>query len=112
LNAGAATASPPGPNEFAGFGGLRTASVEDAPEVEVLWTILPHLQNQGLATEMARAAIATGFSQLRLPRIVAFTLPDNLPSRRVMEKCGLLFERTFFHAGLEHVLYSIHAPQR
>lgn len=97
--------------QFAGLGGLRTATVDEAPEVELLWAILPQFQNQGLATEMACAAIAAGFSQLGLARIVAFTLTVNTASRRVMEKCGLVYERNLPRAGREHVLYAIHAPQ-
>jgi len=41
----------------------------------------------------------------RLVDVVSFTLPDNLTSRRVMEKLGFTFERDTRHAGLPHVLY-------
>ena len=33
------------------------------------------------------------------------TLPDNVASRRVMEKIGLRFDRDVNHRGLAHVLY-------
>ena len=37
--------------------------------------------------------------------VVAFTLPDNTASRRVMEKLGMTYERDIVHADLPHVLY-------
>ena len=38
---------------------------------------------------------------------VSFTLPDNVASRRVMEKLGFRFERDTPYAGLPHVLYRL-----
>ena len=37
--------------------------------------------------------------------IVAFTRPDNVASRRVMEKADFVYERDVLHVGLPHVLY-------
>ena len=45
------------------------------------------------------------FDDLGLGEIVAFTLPTNVASRRVMDKSGFTFERKIEHAGLPHVLY-------
>ena len=44
--------------------------------------------------------------------LIAFTLPDNLASRRVMEKAGFAYEREILHAGLPHVLYRAPAKLR
>jgi RimJ/RimL family protein N-acetyltransferase len=38
---------------------------------------------------------------------VAFTLPTNTGSRRVMEKLGFHYEREISRAGLAHVLYRL-----
>jgi [ribosomal protein S5]-alanine N-acetyltransferase len=38
---------------------------------------------------------------------VAFTLPDNVASRRVMEKVGFRYEREVEHVDLPHVLYRL-----
>jgi ribosomal-protein-alanine N-acetyltransferase len=40
----------------------------------------------GYATEAARAALAYGFDILKLDRIIALAKPNNVASRRVMEK--------------------------
>ena len=44
---------------------------------------------EGLATEAAAAAIADAFGRVGLERAPELDAPDNLASRRVMEKCGL-----------------------
>jgi len=38
---------------------------------------------------------------------MSWTLPTNLASRRVMEKCGLRHQRDGIFAGLPHVFYGI-----
>jgi RimJ/RimL family protein N-acetyltransferase len=51
--------------------------------------------NKGYATEGSRALIRKCFTDLGVPRVVAHTMAVNLASRRVMEKCGLTFVRTY-----------------
>jgi len=50
----------------------------------------------GYATEGARALIAKGFREQGVTRVVGYTMTVNAGSRRVMEKAGLAFVRTFF----------------
>jgi len=88
-----------------GRGGLQHTYVGGGNEVEVGWAIVPERWGQGLATELALAAVEVAERDLGLEEIVAFTLPDNLASRRVMEKAGFVYERQIAHAGLPHVLY-------
>jgi [ribosomal protein S5]-alanine N-acetyltransferase len=91
--------------EVVGRGGLQHTFVGGCDEVEVGWAVAPERWGQGLATEMALAAVQVAFDDLRLGEIVAFTLPDNGASRRVMEKAGFAYERRIVHVGLPHVLY-------
>ncbi len=65
------------------------------PNVEIGWRIAAAHQRQGYAEEAARIALATGFGPLRLPEIVAWTIPDNEPSWRLMEKLGMRQDGTF-----------------
>jgi ribosomal-protein-alanine N-acetyltransferase len=74
-------------------------------EVEVAWAIVADRWNEGLATELAHAAIHVAFTELDLPGLVAVTLPHNVASRRVMEKVGFAYESEVAHAKLPHVLY-------
>ena len=51
---------------------------------------------QGYATEGARALVDKAFTDLGTERITANTMTVNTGSRRVMEKAGLTFVRTYF----------------
>jgi ribosomal-protein-alanine N-acetyltransferase len=77
--------------------------------VEVAWAIIPEFWGRGLATESARAALAAAFGPVALAEVIAYTRPDNLASRRVMEKAGFQFERAFVTQEVEQVLYR-HGP--
>lgn len=86
--------------------GLRRVLVDGADEVEVGYLVDPERWSRGYATEMTRVVLEAGF-ELGLEEIVAFTLPHNVASRRVMEKSGLTYEKPIEWAGLPHVLYRI-----
>jgi RimJ/RimL family protein N-acetyltransferase len=91
--------------EMVGRGGLQYTYTAGLNDVEAGWAIVPERWGQGLATELARACVETALDQLGLLELVAFTLPDNRASRRVMERSGFTYERDIVHAGLPHVLY-------
>jgi len=92
---------------FVGRAGLRRVLIEGTDEVELAYAFVSEVWGCGLATEVACKLIAIGFADLQLTELVAFTLPDNAASIRVMEKAGLRFERNFVHRGKAHVLYRI-----
>ena len=91
--------------EAVGRGGLQWTYVAELHEVEAGWAIVPERWGDGLATELALASVEAGFGHVGLSEIVAFTLPSNVASQRVMEKAGFLYEREIIHATLPHVLY-------
>lgn len=91
-------------------GGLSRAHVGGRDEVEVGWAVMPAFWGQGYATELGAAAVELAFGPLGLDSVVAYTLPDNVPSRRVMEKLGFSYVREVVHADLPHVLYRLHSP--
>lgn len=111
----------PGATPFAGFVGLSIPRFEApfTPCVEVGWRLAAEHWGRGYATEGALAAVAFGFERIGLPEIVSFTVPANLPSRRVMEKIGMRRDEKgdFDHPLLpeghplrRHVLYRIARP--
>jgi RimJ/RimL family protein N-acetyltransferase len=59
------------------------------PCVEIGWRLAFEHWNRGFATEGAGAVMHYCFEQLRLPEIVALTVPANIRSRHVMEKLGM-----------------------
>jgi RimJ/RimL family protein N-acetyltransferase len=78
--------------------------VEGVLEVELAWAVHPDHWGQGYAAELAIPARDLVFSR-DIRSVVAFTLPDNTASRRVMEKLGMTYDRDIVHADLPHVLY-------
>jgi RimJ/RimL family protein N-acetyltransferase len=92
---------------FLGRGGLRHVLVEGNDEVEVAYALMSDVWGRGVATEFARAVVKVGFERLDLKDVVAFTLPTNRASRRIMEKVGFRYERDIIHADLPHVLYRL-----
>ena len=81
----------PGVASLVGFVGLAVPSFEAhfTPCVEIGWRLAREHWGRGYATEAAAAALAFGFRDLKLDEIVAFTVPANLPSRRVMDRLGM-----------------------
>ena len=59
---------------------------------EIGYVINPDYAGRGLATEAVEAIIAYGFKMLSLNRIECRFIPENVASRRVMEKNGMIFE--------------------
>ncbi|HVZ31447.1 MAG TPA: GNAT family N-acetyltransferase, partial [Polyangiaceae bacterium] len=107
-----------GVSEFAGFVGLAVPRFEAhfTPCVEIGWRLDARYWGQGYATEGARAAAQFAFEVLGLKQIVSFTAPDNVRSRRVMEKLGMSrsvaddFEHPALPVGhrlRRHVLYRL-----
>jgi len=91
---------------FAGRGGLSWTTVEDTAQVELPWSIEPHLHGQGLATEAAIAACDHA-RKLELEQVIALVLPTNLPSQRVAQKAGFEEDGEVIHAGLPHLLFRL-----
>lgn len=105
-------------HRFIGFIGLNipTFDAPFTPCVEVGWRLAAECWRQGFATEGARAVSEYGFQRLGLDEIVAFTVPANTKSRRVMEKLGMKHDSAddFDHPRLptdhplrRHVLYRL-----
>lgn len=63
---------------------------------------------KGYATEGARALVRKWFAELGVQRVTADTMSVNSLSRRVMEKVGLVYVRTWFGDWPE----SIEGPAR
>jgi RimJ/RimL family protein N-acetyltransferase len=80
---------------FVGWFGLPpTTGVPD--ERELGYRLRREWWGQGLATEGSLALIQLAFTELGARRVWAQTMTINSASRRVMERCGLRFVRSFF----------------
>ena len=81
---------------FLGWFHFRPA--QDAPpnEVELGYRLHKAAWGNGYATEGSRALIDKGFTEHGVERVVAFTMVVHVASRRVLEKAGLRYVRTFY----------------
>jgi [ribosomal protein S5]-alanine N-acetyltransferase len=91
--------------EVIGTATLRRVEIEGRDEVEVGYRVAAAWWGRGIATEMARALVGVARDRLGLEEVVAFTLPHNIASRRLMEKAGFRYQRDIEWARLPHVLY-------
>jgi len=94
--------------DFVGRVGLMrhddwTASAHDA---EIGWTLAKSAWGRGYATEAAQAALGWAQPRPELNAIISITLPDNVRSRRVMQKLGLTYAGMTTWHGFEQVWYA------
>jgi RimJ/RimL family protein N-acetyltransferase len=81
-----------------------TASPHDA---EIGWAFSPEVWNRGYATEAAGAALEWARDREDLRTIISITSPNNVRSRRVMEKLGMTYRGKATWRGFDQVWYGI-----
>lgn len=73
---------------------------------EIEYCIGSLFQRKGYATEATKAVIKFGFDKINLHKIQISHKSINIPSRKVIEKCGLFYEgtlRDFFYDDGQYV---------
>jgi RimJ/RimL family protein N-acetyltransferase len=88
---------------FVGWFHFRPAKDAPAGEVELGYRLRRAAWGKGYATEGSRALLHKGFAELGVERVVAFTMVVNVASRRVMEKAGLRYVRTFHQTWPDYI---------
>jgi RimJ/RimL family protein N-acetyltransferase len=81
---------------FLGWFALRPTEAGRPGEAELGYRLRTAAWGKGYATEGSRALVRKGFSELGMQRVIAKTMTVNVGSRRVLEKAGLSFVRTFY----------------
>ena len=78
---------------FVGQAGLFHLGFDvNQEKVELAYRLHQQYWHKGYATELAKALIPWGFKTLGLTQIIALIYPQNEPSRRVLEKAGLVYQ--------------------
>ena len=73
---------------------------------EIEYCIGSDFQCKGYATEATKAVITYGFDKMNLHKVQICTKTINVPSKRVIEKCGFVYEgtlRDYFYMNGEYV---------
>jgi RimJ/RimL family protein N-acetyltransferase len=96
--------------QFIGRGGLRSRIIEEKPEVELAYAMIPEAWGKGLAAEMSLPSLQFAFEMLNLTDIICFTQTKNAQSLAVMQKIGFLYEKDFTYFNLPHKLYRLKNP--
>jgi RimJ/RimL family protein N-acetyltransferase len=89
--------------QFVGWFHFRPADAARPDDVELGYRLRKSAWGKGYATEGSRALIAKGFAETGVQRVFATTMVVNVASRRVMEKAGLRFVRTFHQPWPDYI---------
>jgi RimJ/RimL family protein N-acetyltransferase len=89
--------------EFVGWFEFYPRKDAGPEEIELGYRLRRSAWGKGYATEGSRALIRKGFTELGVQRVVAETMAVNTASRRVMEKAGLTYARTFHQQWPERI---------
>jgi [ribosomal protein S5]-alanine N-acetyltransferase len=90
-----------------GYCGFYHHPDEKIDDLEIGYRVHPDYWNKGIATEAARAVRDHAFRDLKLPRVISLIHPENVPSRRVAEKNGMIFEKEIVFRGFPTLVFAI-----
>ncbi|MBU1435737.1 MAG: GNAT family N-acetyltransferase [Gammaproteobacteria bacterium] len=82
-----------------GLAGLVFREYLGIPDVG--YALLPEFSGAGYASEAALAVYLYGKTVLNLPAIVGIVAPDNLASKKILEKIGLVTEKQILSADTD-----------
>lgn len=90
---------PDGEREIIGWAGLQF--LPELNETEVGYLLDKPFWGKGYATEAARASLQFGFDHFAFSRLISLVHPENIASRRVLEKCGMRYVETIHLWGMD-----------
>lgn len=91
--------------EMIGWCGLQP--LEETGYTEVGYGMIKEFWGKGIGFECAKAWLEYAFETANAEIIVAVASPENTGSWRIMEKCGMKYEKTEEHYGENCVLYTV-----
>ena len=94
--------------ELLGRSGLQYLPETD--EVEIDFILARDHWGRGLGTEAGRAGVSFGFNEVGLVSIVGIVHPENVASRRVLQKLGLTLRGPAVYFGMPCYRYVIDNP--
>jgi [ribosomal protein S5]-alanine N-acetyltransferase len=92
--------------EIGGSCGCVLQEIEGRNEIEIGYNVRRDLWGHGYGTEAARACTHYAFERLGAGRVISMIRPENLRSRRVAEKNGMVCGQIIFWHGYHHCVYS------
>lgn len=92
-------------NSYIGL--VKMKHVENTDAIEVGYGFIPEAWGKGYATEVTQKAIEYLQQNFANRPIVAFISPENLPSRRVLEKLGMVEVQNAYQGHEDAVVFGI-----
>lgn len=71
------------------IGSLGLYPVENSPDTELFYTLLPKYWGKGYATEASQRLLIYAFSELHLKKVLAYIFPHNQASAKVADRLGM-----------------------
>lgn len=84
---------------------------EELGEVELGYCLAKAYWGKGIATETAQAVVRFAFETLKLERLVAVVVPENIASWRLLENTGFIYKNKAHYYGWDVVYYGIRRDQ-
>ncbi|WP_017904458.1 GNAT family N-acetyltransferase [Pseudomonas asplenii] len=101
------------PEQVLGFGGLQDAVFGSRNGLNLYFRFAVAAWGKGYASEMVEAALDLAFRQLARNEVIGLVRPDNLPSRRTLERARMIVDGQLDDVpGQPHsLLYSLSAER-
>jgi RimJ/RimL family protein N-acetyltransferase len=93
--------------EFVGNCGPSPQTVDGVEEIELGWHIARNRWHRGYASEAAAACRDHAFDTIGLRRLISLIRPENVPSRKVAERIGMMVEKETDRDHYRHLVYAI-----
>ncbi|HYD78865.1 MAG TPA: GNAT family N-acetyltransferase [Paucimonas sp.] len=77
-----------------GFGGVMNKTIDGREGLNLYFRFRPSAWGSGYANEMAQAALDFTFNTLEREPVWGLVRPSNLPSRKALERLGMVLART------------------
>jgi RimJ/RimL family protein N-acetyltransferase len=96
--------------ELVGWCGLGV--LDETSETEIKYLLKQSHWGRGLATEAALCCVADGYRLYGIEKIIGLVHPENVASRRVLEKLGLSYQDRvqYWSMDLDRMALSVHDP--
>lgn len=101
------------PETVLGFGGLQDATFGSRAGLNLYFRFAVDAWGKGYASEMVEAALDLAFRTLQRNEVIGLVRPDNLPSRRTLERARMIVDGELddVPGGPHSLLYSLSAER-
>lgn len=97
-------------HEFIGLAGLLKQEVDQRPELEIAYSLLPKYWKRGFAAEAAQKCRDVAFERGLARSLVSIIQVDNFPSQKVALNLGMYLSKTTVYSQNQVHIYRIERP--